>query len=149
MFVELRTGILHAGGSQQRTITQKGLSCLAQAEGFCSKCYQDSECNWTIGYGSKIGKANKGKSECKKMEPINKDTALAKAKNFANTDSVGYVRVKKPLNNDQFDALLILAYNYPRGAEKISDYINTNGFSKIRDVWMNLGNGLKNRRKFE
>ncbi|CAG8854815.1 37747_t:CDS:2, partial [Gigaspora margarita] len=84
-----------ASSPQQKTISQKGLICLAQEE-----------------------------------EPMNKDNALVRLNNTANTESVGYVRrfVKKLLNNDQFDALVIFAYNYPVGVKCVADYINTKGF---------------------
>ncbi|CAG8645208.1 13467_t:CDS:2, partial [Gigaspora margarita] len=143
-----------ADGSQQKIISQKGLICLAQEEGFCSKCYQDIYCHWTIGYGFYIGDGNNRKLQCKKSEPMNKDNALVRLNNTANTESVGYVRrfVKKPLNNDQFDALVIFAYNYLVGVKCVADYINTKGFSGVRDAWLKCNkdnNGLENRRKFE
>lgn len=138
-------------------ISEKGIDFIRQAEGERLIAYQDIVGVWTIGVGH-TGFVD-GKPVARGMT-ITKE----KSREILKADLVRFERavnanVNVPLTQNQFDALVSLAFNIGEGAFSrstlvrklnVSDY---NGASQQFLVWKNAGGkvsqGLLNRRKRE
>lgn len=146
-----------------KKISKNGAICIAKREVFCPNCYLDRACKWTIGIGFLVGNDTSAEERCRKMEPMNFDSCWKEFQKKL-VEYEGYVNkyVKKPLNDDQFDALVSFAYNTgPRGIKSLAETINTADFSKVRAKMAEynkitnsegekvVDKGLVNRRKFE
>ncbi|WP_439287559.1 lysozyme [Lonepinella sp. BR2904] len=136
-------------------ISEKGIAHLQREEGCRLQAYQDVVGVWTIGYGHTglvDGKPiSKGMmiSQEKAREILVKD--LARFEKAVNT----YVTV--PLKQNQFDALVSLAFNIGEGAFSRSTLVRKlnakdyHGASEQFLAWKNAGGRpvLLNRRKRE
>ncbi len=108
-----------AGGGG-RQISARGVRMIAQYEKFSAKLYNDDAGHCTIGYGTLVHRGpingsepdefKRGISEARAMELLRQETT-------ADAETINsHVRV--PLNQDQFDALVVFTYN-----------VGQNGFS--------------------
>jgi lysozyme len=135
-------------------LSQNGLTLLKQLEGLKLSAYLDTNGIWTIGYGHTV--------DVKKGMVINEIQAETYLKSDVR-QSENYVNmlVKKPLNQNQFDALVIFAYNIGGNGFKNSTllkclnektYDERIAFQMRRWVHDSNGNeveGLKTRREKE
>lgn len=96
------------------TISPKGLDFIRQYEGFELEAYLDSVGIWTIGYGNTMYEDGR---KVKKDDIINRQRAdllfIYWVTKFS--DQVNKL-VKAPVTQNQFDALVALAYNIGIGA---------------------------------
>lgn len=137
----------------------KGIDILQQLEGFSSNPYKDEGGVWTIGYGTT--KYPNGNSVSAKDEKINSETA----KSYLINDVSWAVKtvnfgLKVPVNQSQFDALVIFTYNVGKNAflgSTLLRLINANKDSlAIKDEFLKwiyvkgkVSNGLLKRRTIE
>ena len=91
-------------------ISQNGLSVLLKLEGYAPKAYWDHK-QWSVGYGQK---AHQGAS----VRQI--DALIFVTKNIEPFERVVNESVTVPLNQNQFDALVMLSYNIGPSAFKNS-----------------------------
>ncbi|GAB5500997.1 MAG: hypothetical protein PsegKO_33080 [Pseudohongiellaceae bacterium] len=93
-----------------RHISERGQRFIARAEGLRLRAYQDSAGVWTIGYGHTGPAARKGNviSEQEASRLLQADLGTA--------ERAVSCRVKRPLNDDQFAALVSLVFNIGEGA---------------------------------
>lgn len=145
-------------------LSEKGLSLIKEFEGFSSKPYRDSVGVWTIGYGntyyldgSKVKSTDKHLSEQEasklKLDIINRDFVPEINRIFANEIE------QNKINQNQFDALILLSYNIGISAlsnSRVARYIKTGDMAKAADsflLWNKAGgrvlNGLIKRREKE
>jgi lysozyme len=136
-----------------------GIAWLAKYEGFRSRSYQDQAGIWTIGYGTI---SLNGQPVTEGME-VNQLVALALMRgNFTDTVAAINRLVIAPITQDQFDALVSLAYNIGTGAfagSTVLKVINSGGrvtedmFTRWNKVRVNgvlvESNGLELRRRSE
>jgi lysozyme len=140
------------------TTSDKGITILKLFEGFSAHAYKDSAGLDTIGYGTLIDQ----QSEMWLIDAvINEKTAevLLKTDIKPTEDTINKL-VKKPLNQNQFDALVCFTYNVGRGAFKVSTLLKKinvdpndetirNEFMKWSKVGKTTNKGLLNRRTKE
>ena len=134
-------------------ISSKGLELIKKYEGFSSKKYLCPAGKATIGYGHVIqnGETYTMLTEKEALALLDQDADIAE--NTVNT------LVKVPLNQNQFDALVSLVYNWGSGnflrsqlLQKIdnNDYTGAKmGFLKINKIKGKISHGLTNRRVAE
>lgn len=134
--------------------SNNGIDILEKLEGFSAVPYRDVAGNLTVGYGT----------ETTSNETITEDTALdlLVAKTNTIVDSINSM-VTVPLNQNQFDALVIFAYNVGIGALQRSTLlklVNAQMFINASDQFLAwdhvhihgqsfVNKGLENRRKAE
>ncbi|OOF40850.1 hypothetical protein BKK47_02790 [Rodentibacter mrazii] len=127
------------------TISQQGINELIGSESLRLKAYQDQGKVWTIGYGH-TGHINgvpigAGMTITKDQA----DTILrGKLKEFENAVNSS---VKVPLSQNQFDALVSLAYNIGGGAfsrSNIPKYLNSGDFQKAADTILEFNKSRQN-----
>jgi|SRR6478609_8217109 len=140
------------------TISNKGLKIIKEFEGFRANAYQDSAGIWTIGYGTiRYDNGNK----VKPGDTIGLDDAerLLISDVTRRSGAVSGL-IKKPVNQNQFDALISFAYNLGVGALERSTLlkkVNVNPedpdirgeFMKWVKAGGNVIQGLVNRRDRE
>lgn len=136
--------------------SKKGIEFIASFEGFESKPYLDSAKIPTIGYGFTY--YPNGKKVMLKDKPITKAEALEiKAKIMPNYEKIVNNKVKIPLNQNQFDALVSHTYN-TGGSDTLFKLINDKANPKDIRNWFETKyitaggkklNGLIRRRKAE
>ena len=138
-------------------VSPSGVDLICNFEGLELKAYDDGVGVWTIGYGTT--KYPNG-IRVKKGDTCTLDQAKAYMQNdlkaFEQTVSSA---VKVPINQNQFDALVSLAYNIGSTAFKNSTLVkrlnegNYKAAANQFDVWVNAGGkrmqGLVNRRTTE
>ncbi|WP_441368263.1 lysozyme [Acinetobacter lwoffii] len=138
-------------------VSPSGVDLICNFEGLRLKAYDDGVGVWTIGYGTT--KYPNG-IRVKKGDTCTLDQAKAYMQNdlkaFEQTVSSA---VKVPINQNQFDALVSLAYNIGSTAFKNSTLVrqlnegNYNAAANQFNVWVNAGGkrmqGLVNRRAAE
>ena len=145
------------GIPESMSVSNKGVDLICEFEGKRLVAYDDGVGVWTIGFGTiKYPSGNRVKKG---------DTCtLEQAKEYMRHDLIEFEHtvnssVKVPLNQNQFDALVSLAYNIGSSAFKSSTLVkklNTGDYQGAADqfnVWVNAGGkrmqGLVNRRNKE
>ncbi|MGV5004808.1 lysozyme [Acinetobacter variabilis] len=138
-------------------VSPNGVDLICNFEGLRLKAYDDGVGVWTIGFGTT--KYPSG-IRVKKGDTCTLDQAKAYMQNDlkAFEQTVNSV-VKVPVNQNQFDALVSLAYNIGSTAFKNSTLVkrlnegNYKSAANQFDVWVNAGGkrmqGLVNRRAAE
>ena len=139
------------------SVSNKGVDLICEFEGEQLIAYDDGVGIWTIGFGTikyPNGVRVKKGDTC----------TLDQAKEYMRHDLIEFEHtvnssVKVPLNQNQFDALVSLAYNIGSSAFKSSTLVkklNTGDYQGAADqfnVWVNAGGkrmqGLVNRRDKE
>lgn len=138
-------------------ISPSGIDLICNFEGLRLKAYDDGVGVWTIGFGTT--KYPNG-IRVKKGDTCTLDQAKAYMQNdLKSFEQTVNNTVKVPLNQNQFDALVSLAYNIGASAFSQSTLVkklNANDFRGAAgqfDVWVNAGGkrmqGLVNRRAKE
>ena len=145
------------GIPESMSVSNKGVDLICEFEGKRLVAYDDGVGVWTIGFGTiKYPSGNRVKKG---------DTCtLEQAKEYMRHDLIEFEHtvnssVKVPLNQNQFDALVSLAYNIGSSAFKSSTLVkklNAGDYQGAADqfnVWVNAGGkrmqGLVNRRDRE
>ena len=145
------------GIPESMSVSNKGVDLICEFEGKRLVAYDDGVGVWTIGFGTiKYPSGNRVKKG---------DTCtLDQAKEYMRHDLIEFEHtvnssVKVPLNQNQFDALVSLAYNIGSNAFKSSTLVkklNSGDYQGAADqfnVWVNAGGkrmqGLVNRRDKE
>ena len=139
------------------SVSNKGVDLICEFEGEQLVAYDDGVGVWTIGFGT-IKYPNGVR--VKKVDTC----TLEQAKEYMRHDLIEFEHtvnssVKVPLNQNQFDALVSLAYNIGSNAFKSSTLVkklNASDYQGAADqfnVWVNAGGkrmqGLVNRRDRE
>lgn len=138
-------------------VSPSGVDLICNFEGLRLKAYDDGVGVWTIGFGTTVYpngiKVKKGDT-CTEAQA--KAYMAHDLKKFASAVNNA---VTVPLNQNQFDALVSLAYNIGTGAFSKSTLVkklNANDYRSAADqfdVWVNAGGkrmqGLVNRRAKE
>ena len=145
------------GVPESMSVSNKGVDLICEFEGKRLVAYDDGVGVWTIGFGTikyPNGVRVKKGDTC----------TLEQAKEYMRHDLIEFEHtvnssVKVPLNQNQFDALVSLAYNIGSNAFKSSTLVkklNTGDYQGAADqfnVWVNAGGkrmqGLVNRRDRE
>lgn len=145
------------GIPEAMSISAKGIDLICEFEGKRLTAYDDGVGIWTIGFGTikyPNGVRVKKGDTC----------TLEQAKDYMRHDLIEFenavnISVKVPLNQNQFDALVSLAYNIGSNAFKSSTLVkklNAGDYKGAADqfnVWVNAGGkrmqGLVNRREKE
>lgn len=145
------------GIPESMSVSNKGVDLICEFEGKRLVAYDDGVGVWTIGFGTikyPNGVRVKKGDTC----------TLDQAKEYMRHDLIEFEHtvnssVKVPLNQNQFDALVSLAYNIGSNAFKSSTLVkklNTGDYQGAADqfnVWINAGGkrmqGLVNRRDRE
>ena len=145
------------GIPESMSVSNKGVDLICEFEGKRLVAYDDGVGVWTIGFGTikyPNGVRVKKGDTC----------TLDQAKEYMRHDLIEFEHtvnssVKVPLNQNQFDALVSLAYNIGSNAFKSSTLVkklNTGDYHGAADqfnVWVNGGGkrmqGLVNRRDRE
>lgn len=136
--------------------SKKGIEFIASFEGFESKPYRDSAGIPTIGYGFTY--YPNGKKVTMQDKPITKAEALEiMAKVLPNYEKIVNRKVKVPLTQNQFDALVSHTYN-TGGSDTLFKLINEKASKTAIRNWFETKyitaggkkrNGLVRRRKAE
>jgi lysozyme len=138
-------------------VSPSGVDLICNFEGLRLKAYDDGVGVWTIGFGTT--KYPNG-IRVKKGDTCTLDQAKAYMQNDLKAfEQTVNNTVKVPLNQNQFDALVSLAYNIGSTAFKNSTLVkrlnegNYKAAANQFDVWVNAGGkrmqGLVNRRAAE
>lgn len=145
------------GIPESMSVSANGIDMICEFEGKRLAAYDDGVGIWTIGFGTikyPNGVRVKKGDTC----------TLEQAKEYMRHDLIEFEHtvnssVKVPLNQNQFDALVSLAYNIGSSAFKSSTLVkklNTGDYQGAADqfnVWVNAGGkrmqGLVNRRDRE
>ena len=138
-------------------VSPSGVDLICNFEGLRLKAYDDGVGVWTIGFGTT--KYPNG-IRVKKGDTCTLDQAKAYMRNdLKSFEQTVNNTVKVPLNQNQFDALVSLAYNIGTNAFSKSTLVKKLNANDIRgaadqfDVWVNAGGkrmqGLVNRRAKE
>lgn len=138
-------------------ISPSGIDLICNFEGLRLKAYDDGVGVWTIGFGTT--KYPNG-IRVKKGDTCTLDQAKAYMQNdLKSFEQTVNNTVKVPLNQNQFDALVSLAYNIGTNAFSKSTLVKKLNANNIRgaadqfNVWVNAGGkrmqGLVNRRAKE
>ena len=143
------------------SISNKGLELLTHFEGCKLNAYQDSRGKWTIGYGTTVYPWGAKVSEGDTLESVNQAIELRQhdLKKFENAVAK---LVNVPMDQSEYDALVVLAYNIGTGEEglggsmllkKINDMAPIDEIEKQWMRWVNSAGkyvkGLENRRRAE
>ena len=138
-------------------ISPSGIDLICNFEGKRLAAYDDGVGVWTIGFGTTVYpngiKVKKGDTCTEAQAKAYMAHDLKKFESAVNNE------VKIPLNQNQFDALVSLAYNIGTNAFSKSTLVKKLNANDIRgaadqfDVWVNAGGkrmqGLVNRRARE
>lgn len=138
-------------------VSPSGVDLICNFEGLRLKAYDDGVGVWTIGFGTT--KYPNG-IRVKKGDTCTLDQAKAYMQNdLKSFEQTVNNTVKVPLNQNQFDALVSLAYNIGTNAFSKSTLVKKLNSNDIRgaadqfDLWVNAGGermqGLVNRRAKE
>ncbi|OOF39908.1 muraminidase [Rodentibacter rarus] len=138
-------------------ISERGISHIIRDEGERLTAYQDIVGIWTIGVGH-TGFVD-GKPVAKGMTISKEKSREILKADLARFENAINASVNVPLKQNQFDALVSLAFNIGEGAFRRSTLLRKlnagdyNGASQQFLVWKNAGGrvsqGLLNRRKRE
>lgn len=104
------TSELTSARNTKLTLSPKGIKALKSLEGLRLKAYQDQAGIWTVGYGQTAGVGPKTylKSE--------KDAHDSLVRALPEYERAVRELVKVPLEQHEFDALVLFVYNLGRGA---------------------------------
>lgn len=138
-------------------VSPSGFDLICNFEGLRLKAYDDGVGVWTIGFGTT---KYPGGVRVKKGDVCTLDQAKAYMQNdLKSFEQTVNNTVKVPLNQNQFDALVSLAYNIGSTAFKNSTLVkrlnegNYKAAANQFNVWVNAGGkrmqGLVNRRAAE
>ena len=141
----------------QMVVSLFGVDLICGFEGLRLKAYDDGVGVWTIGFGTTIYPNG---IRVKKGDTCTEAQAKAyMAHDLKKFESAVNNAVTVPINQNQFDALVSLAYNIGTGAFSKSTLVKKLNAGDIRgaadqfDVWVNAGGkrmqGLANRRAKE
>ena len=141
----------------QMVVSLFGIDLICGFEGLRLKAYDDGVGVWTIGFGTTIYPNG---IRVKKGDTCTEAQAKAyMAHDLKKFESAVNNAVTVPINQNQFDALVSLAYNIGIGAFSKSTLVKKLNAGDIRgaaeqfDVWVNAGGkrmqGLVNRRAKE
>ena len=141
----------------QMVVSLFGIDLICGFEGLRLKAYDDGVGVWTIGFGTTIYPNG---IRVKKGDICTEAQAKAyMAHDLKKFESTVNSAVTVPINQNQFDALVSLAYNIGTGAFSKSTLVKKLNAGDIRgasdqfDVWVNAGGkrmqGLANRRAKE
>ena len=141
----------------QMTVSPFGVDLICGFEGKRLTAYDDGVGVWTIGFGTTV---YPNSIKVKKGDACTEVQAKAyMAHDLKKFESAVNNTVKVPLNQNQFDALVSLAYNIGTNAFSKSTLVKKLNANDIRgaadqfDVWVNAGGkrmqGLVNRRAKE
>lgn len=103
-------------------VSSKGIELIKEFEGFSNSAYLCSAGKWTIGYGNTFWE---DKTPVKKGDEISKTKATELITKIANEfarDVATLIQID--VTQNQFDALVSLAYNIGLGAFKSSTLLN-------------------------
>ncbi|WP_288061363.1 lysozyme [Rodentibacter caecimuris] len=138
-------------------ISERGINFIVAEEGERSTAYQDVVGIWTIGVGH-TGFVD-GKPVAKGMTITQEKSREILKADLARFEKAINASVNVPLKQNQFDALVSLAFNIGEGAFRRSTLLRKlnagdyNGASQQFLVWKNAGGrvsqGLLNRRRRE
>jgi len=147
-----------------RHVSERGVAFIGKWEGFRGIPYNDVAGHCTIGYGHLIHHGNCSKADRKKWGEINKaegrELLRRDLKKYEKgvRDLLGF-RVRRTLNQQNFDALVSFAYNVGLGAFAGSSMLRLlrarhRGYAAREfDKWVHAGGkrveGLINRRNAE
>lgn len=134
-----------------------GVDLICDFEGKRLNAYDDGVGIWTIGFGTTVYPNG---IKVKKGDTCTEAQAKAyMANDLKKFEATVNDAVKAPINQNQFDALVSLAYNIGSSAFKNSTLVkklnagDIHGAANQFDVWVNAGGkrmqGLSNRRKVE
>ena len=149
---------LVAGFQQKlKTVSTAGINLICSFEGLRLNAYDDGVGVWTIGYGTTIYPNG---IKVKRGDTCTTEQAKAyMAHDLKKFESAVNTAVVVPINQNQFDALVSLAYNIGIKAFKNSTLLKKLNVGDIRgaaaqfDVWNKAGGkvmqGLVNRRAVE
>lgn len=136
--------------------SEAGLNFIKQREAFRSEAYQDSGGVWTIGYGTTF---IDGKPVQPGMKITEQEALALKAKDIEKFENIVNKSVKVALSQNEFDALVSLAYNIGGGAFARSTLVRklnagdragaAEEFKKWNKVKGQEVQGLTNRRNME
>ena len=140
-----------------KSISKTGIDLISSFEGIRLNAYDDGVGVWTIGIGTTVYPNG---VKVKKGDTCTEAQAKAyMAHDLKKFEAAVNNAVKIPLNQNQFDALVSLAYNIGTGAFSKSTLVKKLNGNDIRgaadqfDVWVNAGGkrmqGLVNRRAKE
>ena len=138
-------------------VDNAGIDLIGQFEGLRLNAYDDGVGVWTIGWGTTVYPNGQ---KVKKGDKITLEQAKQyKAHDLAKFEKAVNDAVKVPLNQNQFNALVSLAYNIGVSAFSYSTLVkslNEGNYKAAADqflVWVNAGGkrmqGLVNRRNKE
>ena len=141
----------------QMVVSLFGVDLICGFEGLRLKAYDDGVGVWTIGFGTTVYPNG---IRVKKGDTCTEAQAKAyMAHDLKKFESAVNNAVTVPINQNQFDALVSLAYNIGTGAFSKSTLVKKLNAGDIRgaaeqfDVWVNAGGkrmqGLVNRRAKE
>lgn len=142
---------------QGMKVDAAGVQLISDFEDLRLTAYDDGVGVWTIGWGTTVYPSGK---KIKKGDKITLDQAKQyKAYDLARFEKAVNDAVKVPLNQNQFNALVSLAYNIGEAAFTSSTLVkrlNDSNYKAAADqflVWVNAGGkrmqGLVNRRNKE
>ncbi len=133
------------------SLSNQGVQFLKDYEKFASSMYNDAAGHATIGYGHLI---HEGKVSGKSSEkPFQQGLSEQNADKLLRSDLKEFEKrvkrdVKTPLSQNQFDALVIFAFNVGKGGFSASSALketNKNNFSAVPDK-MKLWNKITNEK---
>lgn len=138
------------------TLSQRGLNQIASHEAWRSKAYKDTAGKWTIGYGHLIIPGDGFSSASVITHEVGMSLLRADARI---AERCVQQRVTRPLNQNQFDALVSFVFNVGCGAfggSTLLRLVNAGQFPTAANEfakWVNSGGrytqGLANRRVAE
>lgn len=143
--------------AKSMTVDSAGVDLIGQFEGLRLNAYDDGVGVWTIGWGTTVYPNGQKVKKCDKI-------TLDQAKQYKAHDLVKFEKavndaVKVSLNQNQFNALVSLAYNIGVSAftnSTLLKRLNEGDYKAAADqflVWVNAGGkrmqGLVNRRNKE
>lgn len=138
------------------TISENGKKMFVHLEGFRNKAYQDAAGLWTTGIGHLI-KAGESDLKTKTLSDTEVWTMFFKDK--ATAEKVVKSKIKVPITNGLYDALVSLAFNTGTIYNYIIELVNDGDYTALAKRWLTTAitikkgtvvvQGLKNRRESE
>jgi lysozyme len=117
-------------------LSDQGLQLLRDLEGLRLKAYQDTAGVWTIGYGD-TG------SHVKPGDVITRDEAERRLSVRAGEFAATVLRVvKRPMTQNQFEALVHLTYNIGSGGLTVSDVVEHFNAGDVRRAAKSFGDWI-------
>ena len=134
-------------------ISANGIALLQSLEGYKTTAYKGSDNIWTIGYG------HTGPEVVKGLKISHQQAIIFLQSDISKFEKIVSNALTNPVNRNQFDALVIFAYNIGGTSFKNSTavkMINSNNYELVPD-WIEKWNkidgvispGLQNRRAAE